>query len=133
MTATLQVRIGLLLAALSAAAYADGTRFKIYWPSIALDSANGERIESVEIRLVGARFRGVLNIPDDWSLEIVSPSSAVTTLRASAGHGATTLWNLEPLDGSIVLDEKGSEISVTIKTTNDHVIRLSAKDLVLKN
>ena len=78
-------------------------RQRLYWPQLALSRDRGERVKSVEIEMACGRFRGVSNIPDDWSLQVVSPSSEVSHLRASAGHGATMLWNLRELDGAITI------------------------------
>src|SRR5262245_27569633 len=110
------------LSALAVAASPQASRQRLYWPKVSLDAKNGERIESVELNISCARVRGVLNIPDDWTVEVVSPSSAVTTVRASAGHGTTTLWNLSELDGSLVLEgaeQSCFDIAAVITTTTD--------------
>ena len=125
--------IVVLLSALSVVTEAGGSRLRLFWPALTLDTANGERIDSIEIRAVSARFRGITNIPNDWSVDIASPSSAVSTLRAYAGHGATTLRDLSELDGSIVLDGDSDDITCTIKTTNDgREIHLKRKDFTLR-
>jgi hypothetical protein len=90
---------------------------RLYWPQLALSKDRGERVESIEIEMACGRFRGVSNIPDDWSLEVVSPSSEVSHLRASAGHGGSMLWNLREMDGSIsiaVRDPGCFDISATV-------------------
>ncbi len=79
-------------------------RYRLFFPSIVLAVEDGERIESLEIFLSCGEFRGVSTSPHDWSVEIISPSSDVTTLRASAGHGATSLWNISDWNGAIVLE-----------------------------
>jgi hypothetical protein len=79
---------------------------RIGWPPVALKSEDGERISAIELTVTCGRFRRVTNIPDDWSLEVVSPSSEQTTLRASAGHGASELWDLRPLERVIWISIK---------------------------
>ncbi|HXS52890.1 MAG TPA: hypothetical protein VN782_10200 [Usitatibacter sp.] len=74
---------------------------RLYWPHLALSKDRGERIDSFEIQVTCGEFRGVSNIPKDWSLEVVSPSSGITHLRASAGHGAAMIWSLRKMEGSI--------------------------------
>ena len=78
-------------------------RQRLFWPNLALSKDVGERIEAVEVFVSCGRFRGVSNIPNDWSLKVVSPSSEQTHLRFSAGHGATMLWGLRQLDGVITV------------------------------
>jgi hypothetical protein len=90
---------------------------RLYWPHLALSSAQGERVEAINIEMKCGRFRALSNIPDDWSLEVASPSSEVTHLRASAGHGASMLWNLREWDGSIgvvVREPQCFDISATV-------------------
>src|SRR5688572_26676129 len=70
-----------------------GHRYRISFPPMRLATADGERIESIEITMTCARFRAIGAIPDDWCAEVISPMSEQTTLRASAGHGSSTLWS----------------------------------------
>ncbi len=84
-------------------------RQRLYWPQLALSKDRGERVEAIAVEMKCGRFRGVSNIPDDWSVEVISPSSEVTHLRASAGHGSSMLWNLREWDGAIVISGKESE------------------------
>lgn len=88
------------------------SRLRVFFPKLTLARASGERVESVELTLTCGRFRAVRSIPSDWSLEVVSPSSEVTTLKASAGHGSTALWSLKEFNGSV-------EITVTDKRCFD--------------
>jgi hypothetical protein len=84
-------------------------RHRLYWPQLAISKANGERVDAIAVEMKCGRFRGVSTIPNDWSVEVLSPSSEVTHLRASAGHGASMLWNLREWDGSIVVSVEDSE------------------------
>jgi hypothetical protein len=70
-------------------------------PPIAL--ADGERIESVEVVISCARFRAINRIPNDWSVEVVSPVSEVSTFKATAGHGSTSLWSGSDLDDFVTI------------------------------
>jgi hypothetical protein len=76
-------------------------RQRLFWPDIVLATNNGERIQAIEVRMSCGRFRGIGNIPNDWSVEVVSPSSEQTRLSASSGHGSTAIWSIKELDGSI--------------------------------
>ena len=94
-------------------------RYRIYWPNLALASNEGERIESVDILMSCGRFRGIANIPNDWSVEIASPSSEQTKFHAYAGHGASRIWSLRELDGSVLISVAESscfDISAVVTT-----------------
>jgi hypothetical protein len=111
----LTVAVALAASHIQAAEFAKPQR--LYWPKLALSKDRGERVEAIEIEMACGRFRGVSNIPDDWSVEVVSPSSEVTHLRASAGHGTSMLWSLREWDGSIVIAAREPsclEISATV-------------------
>jgi hypothetical protein len=73
----------------------------VSFPRVAL--SDGERIESVEVIISCARFTAVNRIPNDWSAEVVSPVSEVSTLKATAGHGSTSLWSSRDLDEFITI------------------------------
>ncbi len=90
-----------LLAASPGSAAEAAKRQRLYWPVLALSKDRGERISAIEVQMTCGRFRGVSNIPNDWSLEVVSPSSERTSLRATAGHGATMIWSLGEMNGAI--------------------------------
>ena len=64
----------------------------VSFPTVALKTNAGERIESVEVVVSCGRFAAINRIPSDWSAQVVSPVSEVTTLRMEAGHGSTALW-----------------------------------------
>ena len=117
-------------------------RYHIYFPALDLARQDGERIESVEVALSGGRFCGVGNIPKDWSVQVVSPSSGRTSLRASAGHGSTALWNMDEFQGSIAVclsapisADGGADVSaVVVSATQDarHKHEFKSPQLVLK-
>jgi antirestriction protein len=111
-----------------------GHRYRLFFPLIALATSDGERIESVEVTVSCGRFRALTDIPNDWSAEVVSPMSEQTTLRASAGHGSSTLWSIRDLDGAITVSvEETSCFDITAKigtTASEH--RFTRSDLILK-
>jgi hypothetical protein len=109
--------------------------YRLYWPVLNLAKDKGERIESVRVLMSCGRFRGVTAIPNDWSLEIVSPSSEQTKLHGSAGHGATTLWNLRQFDGAILIsieDRSCFDISAEVTTTENRRLSFGRTELHLK-
>lgn len=111
-----------------------GHQYRLFFPDITLAIADGERIESVEVTVSCGRFRALSVIPKDWSANVVSPMSEETTLQASAGHGATTLWSIRELDGAITVSvEEVScfEITATVRTTTTQH-RFTRSDLVLR-
>jgi hypothetical protein len=111
--------------------------YSISFPQLQLASEDGERILAVEIELSCARFRGITNIPNDWSIEAVSPSSEETSLRAEAGHGSAALWSLQPLDKAIKIQITQPEcfkVSARItadRTSNSRTISLARNELRL--
>jgi hypothetical protein len=111
-----------------------GRQYRLLFPHITLAPAHGERIESVEISVSCGRFRSLTVIPNDWSAEIVSPMSEKTTLRASAGHGSSTLSSIGVLNGAIAVsveDASCFDITATVTTTSlQH--RFTRSDLILK-
>jgi hypothetical protein len=130
--------IFLLVTAAGCAGYRAGLtvnhRYRVFFPPIKLATADGERIESVEIRMSCGRFRAVTAIPDDWSVEVVSPSSEKTTLRASAGHGSSTLWSMGTLDGAVTVSVEETscfDVTATVGTTAT-VHQFTRSELILK-
>ena len=113
-------------------------RQRVFWPKIVLANDAGERIDSIEITMSCGRFRGMSNIPNDWSVEVISPSSEVTTLKASAGHGATALWNMRELDGviAVLIKEPAcfdiSAVVVATTSDNSRSIKFKKSDLHLR-
>lgn len=100
----ISIAIVVATAVISLAGEPHGKRQRLFWPKLPLLRDAGERIEAVDVLMSCGRFRGLLNIPNDWSLEVVSPSSEQTRLRLSAGHGATMLWGLGDLDGVVNIE-----------------------------
>jgi len=126
----------LLIVGSSALAAAPGL-YRLDFPSLHLSSESGERVSRLDVEVTCGRFRGISNIPDDWSVEVVSPSSEQTSLHAEAGHGSAWLWNLQPLDGAIRVEVKDRDcftISAKVRAetgSSDRTISFSAKQLRL--
>jgi hypothetical protein len=121
MRASVALLTGLILSVClcSEAAQPRTKLLRVFWPKLTLAKDSGERIEAIEIVVSCGRFRGVSNIPNAWSLEVLSPSSEQTSLRASAGHGATMLWDMRELDGVVsvaVVEPSCFDISAQITT-----------------
>ncbi|MGA9451309.1 MAG: hypothetical protein WBW41_08195 [Verrucomicrobiia bacterium] len=92
-------------------------RYRVFFPAVKLATADGERIESIEIKMSCGRFRTIGVIPDDWSAEVVSPMSERTIFKASAGHGSSALWSMRELNGTITLsveDASCFDIAATV-------------------
>ena len=73
----------------------------VSFPNIEL--TEGERIESVEVIIHCARFTTIHHIPNDWSVDVSSPESEVSTLKANAGHGSSSLESSHGLDDFIAI------------------------------
>ena len=94
------------------------SRHVVSLPFIAMHSDAGERIDSLEIVVTCGRFVAINRIPNDWSAEVISPSSEVTTLRMYAGHGSTALWSSKDLDRFLtVMDYGDTCFDITAKVT----------------
>jgi hypothetical protein len=99
----------ILLVSLSATAiagcYSDNLgldpRLRLSFPSLKLDSENGERVTSITVTVTCGYIVGVSRIPGDWWVKMEGPISGETTFSASAGHGASYLWKLETWNRSI--------------------------------
>ncbi len=135
---TLVCTILLLVSVAACAAHHErvvaSNRYRVFFPPIKLASADGERIDSIEITMSRGRFRAIGMIPNDWSVEVVSPMSEKTVLRANAGHGSSALWSVGDLDGSITVSvEEAScfDIVATVGTTEtEH--HFTRSDLILE-
>jgi len=102
LTPLLVFAVGILCGCAHTPTSSDSHYFRtVSLPHIAL--ADGERIESVEVVISCARFRAINRIPNDWSEEVVSPVSEVSTFKATAGHGSTSLWSSSDLDDFITI------------------------------
>ena len=115
-----------------------GHRYRLFFPPLSLATADGERIESVEVTMTCGRFRAITVIPDDWSAEVIGPSSERTVFRASCGHGSSALWSLRDLDGVIVItigDVSCFEISakvVSAASDDEHQHQFTRSALILR-
>lgn len=78
----------------------------VSFPDISL--SEGERIEAIEVVITCGRFASIRHIPDDWSVEVVSPVSEVSTLKAEAGHGSSALWSSHALKDFITISNCSS-------------------------
>jgi hypothetical protein len=134
----------LLVALIGVPALAQGDRelYEVSFPDVRLRTAKEERIESVKVVMRCGRFVAVNSIPDDWSAEVVSPVSEVTTLKMEAGHGTSELWHSSALNGFITVwmaERSCFYISASLlvgyyEVPTEHERRLSFKrrDLILK-
>jgi len=110
---------------------------RLSFPSLQLDSQAGETITSLAVDMACGRFRQV-TIPNDWSLEVLSPMSERTTLRASAGHGSTELRRVPDLDGIVSISigaENCFDISAVVVTetlNEQHRHAFTREQLTLK-
>jgi len=108
----------------------------VSFPNIEL--AAGERIESVEILINCARFTAIRHIPNDWSIDVSSPESEVSTLKANAGHGSSSLESSHGLDDFIAIricDPADFNISGTATVVNgdsERNLAFTRKDFGIK-
>lgn len=110
----------------------------VSFPVVALSQE--ERIESVEVVITCARFTAINHIPNDWSAEVVSSISEVSTFRASAGHGMSALENIRALDDFITIYvNEGVESCFSIKAKlsvfsadKERTISFSQAELLMK-
>jgi hypothetical protein len=115
-----------------------GTRYRIFFPQLTLNSADGERIDRLDISMACGSFRSISTIPEDWSVQVVSPSSARTSFAADAGHGATSLWNLRQFQGALTIsvDERECfELSAKVTAVmqdSSRIIDIPLSKLVLR-
>ena len=96
-----------------------GVRYRLYFPVIPLAKEDGERISAVKVVVQCGRFRGVSSIPNDWSVEVIGPSSEETTFRASAGHGSTALWSIKDWNGVIAIAADPSCFDISAEVTSE--------------
>lgn len=105
-------------------------------PRVAL--SEGERIDSVEVVISCARFTSINHIPNDWSAEVVSPVSEVSTFKAEAGHGSTSLWSTRDLDDFVtimVCESSCFSIKATMTASTaekGRTISFTQSDLIMK-
>ena len=113
-------------------------RYRIFFPRVDLNSTKGERVDRIELSMTCGSFRAVSVIPEDWSLEVVSPSSARTRLSANAGHGSSALGSLDKLQGAVTISvdeaecfDLSAKITVAMQDSS-RVVELPRSQLVLR-
>jgi hypothetical protein len=132
------------MSAQAAASKTNIVYYSVSLPHVSLKTDCGERIDSINVVMHCGRFAAINRIPDDWSVEVVSPVSEKTELTMTAGHGSTALWRSEDLNGFatvLVFEEPQSclDINASIKTScyegcgyRERTVRFSRNKLVLK-
>ncbi|MES2038470.1 MAG: hypothetical protein V4495_11560 [Pseudomonadota bacterium] len=80
---------------------APASTFRIFFPRLMLANGDGERVTEIKLTQACGEFWGMAGIPKDWGVEIVSPSSGTASLHASAGHGASSLFDLQNWNGVV--------------------------------
>lgn len=116
-------------------------RYAVSLPHIDLKTDLGERIESIAVVMHCGRFVAINSIPDDWSVEVVSPVSEKTTLKMEAGHGSSEIWHSEDLDKFLTISSLGDscfDVAATVNTSfyegskhDDRRISIKQKELIL--
>ena len=84
---------------------AAGPSYHLYFPSlkaVPIRSTLG-RFTAIRVTVRCGYITGISRVPPDWWVELRGPISGVTTLEASAGHGATYLSRLDTWSGSIAI------------------------------
>ena len=95
---------------------------RLYFTEINLDKTAGERIEEVRVSVACGHIEAILDIPDDWNIEVIRAISAVEEFHASAGHGGSMLENIKKLNGIIrikITEEKCFDVSASILTSGN--------------
>lgn len=95
-----RVILTVALVFLLSAAHADELRW-FSWPSDLLLPNDDLEIVEIHLKVECGEIRSVSNLPSDWNLSVIRPISAVAEFNAEAGHGASHLPNLAPLNGVI--------------------------------
>lgn len=129
-----------ICSSISAEAHAkpSASRYRLFFPHLPLASDEGERVTDIELVQSCGDFWGLTGIPKDWSVEIISPSSGTAVLKASAGHGASSLFKLEAWNGVIHMADANprcKDIDVLVKTearAGKKEYRLSGNQLFLR-
>ncbi|BBB58421.1 hypothetical protein UNDKW_0148 [Undibacterium sp. KW1] len=80
---------------------APASTFRVFFPRLALAVEDGERVAELKLTQTCGEFWGLAGIPKDWGVEIVSPSSGTASLHASAGHGASSIFDLQKWNGVV--------------------------------
>jgi len=116
-------------------------RYRVSLPHVSLRSDRGERIYSVTVVMHCGRFVAINLIPDDWSVSVEGPVSEETRLGMDAGHGTSSLWHSEDLNGFLTIladhscfDISGSLVTATFYDGEEHERHISFQpgELILK-
>ena len=105
----------------------------IVWPSVLVSPSSDLRVDDIRIALDCGEFRKLESIPSDWNVEVIRQVSGRSELHLSAGHGASDLASLGPLNGSIIVSgstERCFSLSITV-TTQTAEKRLTTADISL--
>ncbi|MFZ6638453.1 hypothetical protein ACO0LL_01865 [Undibacterium sp. TC4M20W] len=111
---------------------------RLYLPWLALAREDGERLTELKLTQACGEFWGLAGIPKDWSVEIISPSSGTAVLHASAGHGASSLFDVRAWNGVVRIagaHASCKDLSVVLVTeTGDRrkEYQLSGRELQLR-
>lgn len=103
--------------AASSAEEAPARYYRLVFPAIALEK--DERIDGLKVEVRCGYIKGVLPAPFDWSYE-VRTISAVATLNAGAGHGASWLWSIRPWNHAIAIEPRDPscfDVTATVYST----------------
>jgi hypothetical protein len=135
---------GLLLPADAAGPTIGGrshARWLVGFPSVQLTSSVGERISGFQVEIRCGRFIAINNIPFDWSANVTTPLSTVSTLRMEAGHGTSWLSTSDELQNAVAIERPADRCfnltaSVTLRyyvkdTVHTRVIRFPYSTLAL--
>ena len=91
--------------------------YRLAFPAIALEK--DERIDALKIEVHCGYIKSLLSVPEDWSFE-VRTISRVATLQASAGHGASWLWDIRPWNRVVAIqsyDASCFDLTATVYST----------------
>ncbi|MEQ1513607.1 MAG: hypothetical protein ABL934_13150 [Lysobacteraceae bacterium] len=82
--------------------------YVLYFPKSMLRPAESLAIDHLRIVVSCAEFVAIDRIPSDWNVGVSRPISGQSGFDASAGHGASALFDLTVFDGAIAVssDEK---------------------------
>ncbi len=137
LTSLIAVGLGFLCGCAHSRALQGNRNYKtVSLPRVSL--AKGERIESVEIAISGARFTAVHRIPADWSVVVNSPDAGESTLQGEAGHGVGWLESSDELADFITIlvdDPKGFTITGKVfiaSPDSERAASFTGKDFPMK-
>ncbi|WP_130618787.1 hypothetical protein [Dyella amyloliquefaciens] len=108
--------------------------YRLSFPRLALQP--DEQIESFRVVIPCGHIESIVGIPLDWNIEVTRAVSEVEELRASAGHGASYVRQMDEFNGVInIVSTSDACFSVSSEITvvfdDERVIKLSRKELAL--